>query len=385
MTAWYACICTLSFGLALLAAPVAGQEPDARLSGLVVSAGDGTPVDGALVSLVDLDDSVFGETLSDVGGAFSLPAPPTGAYRIRVARIGYESWTSDTIRITPAQVLHTLRLEISVRPIPLPALLVTEQNDCPTTPEERRRAFELYESILPTLVSMSAQEVFDSLVVRMERPVRVWRRGDFRYAQDTVTVVVPKALTNATPTHLEAFGYAEAINDSTTTFYAPDGDALASPGFLATHCLSMTKAEDGLTVGLAFQPRPGREVVDVRGVLWIDEVTTQPKELEFQYTSLRPFLRRYLLPSLETHVLSRMPEGLQRRTTFHAIELVESNYGGVLYFERIDSGQWFVREWRIVRPRLAVFSRNDGGRRKYVWPKAVPLTHSGEVLAIFRS
>ncbi len=374
-----------SLALALLAPMVTAQEPGARLTGILLSEGDGAPVDGAVVSVDGPDGVVVWETLSNSSGAFSLPLPPPGTYRVRVSRIGYESWTSGPVRIDSAQATGPLRLEVPVRAVPLPELMVTEQTDCPTTPEERRRAFELYESVLPALVSMSAEEVFDSLVVRLDRPVRVWRRGSFRYVQDTVTVVVPKALNNAAPTHLEAFGYAEAVNDSTTTFYAPDGEALASPGFLATHCLSTTKAEDEVTAGLSFQPRLDRDVVDVQGVLWIDTVAVEPQKLEFRYTSLRPFLRRYLLPNLESHVLSRRQEELGRRVRFHAIELIESDYGGALHFERIEGGGWLVREWRIVRPRLAIFFRSDVVLGAYVQPKAVPLTHSGRILAIFRS
>ena len=36
-----------------------------------------------------------------------------------------------------------------VRPIPLPDLLVTGRSICPTTPEDLRQAFELYEAVLP--------------------------------------------------------------------------------------------------------------------------------------------------------------------------------------------------------------------------------------------
>ncbi|WP_425153588.1 carboxypeptidase-like regulatory domain-containing protein [Candidatus Palauibacter sp.] len=372
-------------GLALLTPPVAAQERVARLSGVLVSEGDGAPVDGAVVSLVDLNDVVVWETLSNGSGAFSLPLPPPGTYRVRVSRIGYESWTSGAIHVAAPAESRTLRFEIPVRPVPLPELMVTEQNDCPTTPEERRRAFELYESVLPILASASHTEDLGRLRMSMVRPAKVWRRGGFRYVPDTAMVVVPRALDNASPGYLEAHGYAEAINDSLTTFYAPDGDALASPGFLATHCLSTRKAGDEGTVGLAFEPRPGREVVDVKGVLWIDKAAREPRELEFQYTSLRPFLRQHLLPTLTAHVLSRIPEGLRVRRAFHPIELADTDFGGRVRFGRIDGGPWFIREWKIVRPELAIFSLSEAGRtigRLTVWPRAVPLEYSGEVLAI---
>ena len=372
---------------ALFAPTVAAQEPGARLAGILVSEGDGAPVDGAVVSFVGLDDVVVWETLSNASGAFSLPLPPPGTYRARVTRIGYDSWTSGPIRIDSAQASGPLRLEIPVRPIPLPELMVTEQSNCPTTPEERRRAFELYESVLPILASTSTAATGDSLLVRMERPVRIWRQGGFRYKQDTVTVMVTEALSNASPGHLEAYGYADVVGDSMTTFYAPDGHALASPGFLATHCLSPAadgESDDDALAGLAFEPRPGREVVDVRGVLWIDTVANEPRELAFNYTSLRPFLGRHWVPQLgvlRDDFERRFP---RRLATVGTIHVQESRFGGQLRFEHVANDRWLIREWRMFTPRLSYRSFSAPRTGTEISPIAVPLEYSGEVLALFR-
>ena len=376
------CYATM-LAFALFAPLVAAQEPGARLMGILVSEGDGAPVDGAVVSLVDGDGVVVWETLSNASGAFSLPLPSVGTYRVRVSRIGYDSWTSGPILIDSAQAPGPLRLEIPVRPIPLPELMVTEQTDCPTTPEERRLAFELYESVLPILDSMSTAETGDSLLVRLERPVRIWKRGRFRYTRDTVTVMVTEALSNASPGHLEAYGYADVVGDSMTTFYAPDGAALASPGFLATHCLSTAEAETGADVsaGLAFEPTPGREVVDVTGVLWIDTVANEPRELAFHYTSLRPFLRRHLVQPLRDDHERRLPG---RRASIGTIRIRESRFGGQLRFERVAGDRWLIREWRMLTPRLASSSFSHPRTGTNVSPIAVPLESSGEVLALFR-
>ena len=376
-----------SLAFALLAPMVAAQESAARLTGILVSEGDGSPVDVAVVSLVQSDDPVVWETLSNASGAFSLPLPPAGTYRVRVSRIGYESWTSGPIFIDSAQASGPLRLEIPVRPVPLPELMVTEQNDCPTTPEERRRAFELYESVLPILASMSTAATGDSLLVSMERPVRIWRQGGFRYKQDTVTVMVTEALSNASPGHLEAYGYADVVGDSITTFYAPDGAALASPGFLGTHCLSPAadgEGDDDALTGLAFEPRPDREVVDVRGVLWIDTVANEPQELAFHYTSLRPFLRRHWVPQLgvlRDDFERRFPRRLATVGTLH---VQESRFGGQLRFEHVANDRWLIREWRMFTPRLShrTFSAPRTGTE--ISPIAERLEYSGEVLALFR-
>lgn len=66
-----------------------------RLSGLLLTEGSGVPIEGAHVRRVDPDDGGVAEDLSDARGAFSLPVPPAGVYRLRVARIGYEPCASD--------------------------------------------------------------------------------------------------------------------------------------------------------------------------------------------------------------------------------------------------------------------------------------------------
>ena len=81
---------TASLGLALLALPLVAQEGGARLSAFLLTEGSGAPVEGAHVILVDPGEVVLGEALSDRHGAFSLPMPAPGVYRLRITRIGYE-------------------------------------------------------------------------------------------------------------------------------------------------------------------------------------------------------------------------------------------------------------------------------------------------------
>jgi len=221
-----------------------------------------------------------------------------------------------------------------VRPIPLPDLLVTGRSICPTTPEELRRAFELYEAVLPALTSASSTADLRNLQVRMMRPGVSLSRGERRFNADSMTVVVPTSAETASPRHVEAYGYAEVARDAEATFYTPDGGALASPGFLATHCLNVLEAEDAARVGLAFEPKPDRTVVDVRGVLWVDADSFTPRELVFHYTSLRRFLRRNLEAALLEDVRSRVPRWAWDVVSFYRLAVDESRFGGVLHFER---------------------------------------------------
>ncbi|WP_420438260.1 carboxypeptidase-like regulatory domain-containing protein [Candidatus Palauibacter sp.] len=368
-----------NLGLGLLALPATAQEARPRLLGILLTEGSGAPVEGAHVRLVDPDELVLAEDISDPRGAFGLPMPPAGVYRLLVARIGYESWASDTLHVDWSGESRTLRLHIPVEPIPLPELSVSEENVCPTTPEERAQAFALYESVLPILATVSHTDDLGSLRMRIVRPVKYYfAQGTYRFRPDTVAVITSRSLYNPSPEHLVARGYADVV-DTMTTFYAPDGDALASPGFLATHCLRPVESADEATIGLGFEPKPGREVVDIAGVLWIDTVAGGPRELEFQYTSLRPFLRQHLEPALRSRVQSVRPSS---RLRFFSIEIDESRFGGDLYFQRIRRDRWLIREWRIRRPELRHRGNFSAGSAGQIRPFAVPLAFSGEVLAL---
>ena len=236
----------------------------------------------------------------------------------------------------------------NVRPIPLPDLFVTGQSICPTAPDELRQAFELYEAVLPALTSTSSMADLRNLQVRMIRPTVSLSRGGPAFNADSMTVVVPAAVETASTQHVETYGYAQVDRDAEATFYTPDGETLASPGFLATHCLSMLETDDAARVGLAFEPKPGRSVVDVRGVLWIDADSSKPRELVFHYTSLRRFLRRNLEAALLEDVRSRVPRRARDVVSFYRLAVDETRFGGVLHFDRTDPyrgpmGGWAAR------------------------------------------
>ncbi|WP_420463840.1 carboxypeptidase-like regulatory domain-containing protein [Candidatus Palauibacter sp.] len=334
----------VSLACGLLSLPLAAQEMRPGLSGVLLAEGSGEPVSIARIALVGPGDDLLAETISDERGAFRLPMPPPGAYRVRVTRIGYQPWASDTLHIA-ATASRTLSLRVAVRPIPLPDLLVSEQSSCPAAPEQLRRAFELYESVLPSLASSSSTADLRDLEIRMVRPTVSLSRGERTYDHDSLTVDVSTALERASPQHLEAYGYAAEVRDSRATFYAPDGEALASPGFLATHCLTTLEGEEGTRVGLAFEPKPDRGVVDVRGVLWIDAVSSEAMEVEFRYTSLRPFLRRHLEAALLEDVRSTLPRRAWGLVAFYRLAVDESRFGGVLHFDRTDPDSGLMGGW----------------------------------------
>ena len=84
-----------------------------------------TPIDGAAVIAIDESGREQGPAISDSLGRFLLPVRP-GAYRLNVQRVGYASFTSDTLRIASGE---TVRVEITLaeRAVPVDAIQVVSR------------------------------------------------------------------------------------------------------------------------------------------------------------------------------------------------------------------------------------------------------------------
>ncbi|NIQ25989.1 MAG: hypothetical protein GTN88_05475, partial [Gammaproteobacteria bacterium] len=151
----------------------------------------------------------------------------------------------------------------------------------------------------------------NTLVIQQEKSDSVWRAGGKPF-------ITPPA------DELIADGFVQRTA-SGELYYAPDAEVLLSDSFLDTHCFALEPARDerpGL-VGLAFRPVRGRGVTDVEGVLWLDERSAELRYLEFRYAGLR----------FPAHM-----------------DVARSGFGGRLDFERLPTGAWIIRRWRIRGP-----------------------------------
>jgi hypothetical protein len=73
-------------------------------------------------------------------------------------------------------------------------------------------------------------------------------------------------------------------------------------------------------IGVAFQPAPKRKQPDINGVIWLDQATSELREVEFRFVN--------------------------------AGVLDEFRPGGFTRFRRMPSGAWIVSEWQVRMPRL---------------------------------
>jgi len=111
--------------------------------------------------------------------------------------------------------------------------------------------------------------------------------------------------------------------DDGWTIFGPDETVLLSEGFAATHCFRLVRDSGRPTqIGVSFQPVPGRKVPDISGVIWVDQVTSELREMSFHFVN--------------------------------AGELSRFNAGGYTRFARVPSGAWIVDEWKLTAPKLAM-------------------------------
>ncbi len=151
----------------------------------------------------------------------------------------------------------------------------------------------------------------NTLVIQRENSDSVWRTGGKPF-------ITPPA------EELIANGFVQRSAHG-ELYYAPDAEVLLSDPFLDTHCFTLEHEDDerpGL-VGLAFRPVGGRAVTDVEGVLWLDERSAELRQLEFRYAGLR-------FPAY--------------------MDVTRTGFGGRLDFERLETGAWIIRRWRIRGP-----------------------------------
>ena len=126
--------------LAAAAPPPAAAQP---VVGIVVEAGTGLPVSGAMVVLFDDDGAQVDRMLTNAAGRFTLDPPLPGPHYITVERIGYRNMT--TPRFDPASSRELMTIEVPVEAILLRRLDVTAGRRCEMRPEEGRATAQVWE------------------------------------------------------------------------------------------------------------------------------------------------------------------------------------------------------------------------------------------------
>jgi hypothetical protein len=291
------------------------------VQGQLLDPGSGTPIQGALVLLLGETGAEEDGYLSNAQGRFILEAKDVGVYTVRVERIGYRTTVSEPFEIGLDEVSH-LQLEVLPAPVALSELSVEGEQVCRLRPEEGLAVSRVWEEVRKAL---SAQLWTDRQ--RLHRFTVAYFQNELERDLDTISAerTVQEGLFDQVPflslpvEELHENGYIQQPNRLTIEYYAPDAGVLLSDPFLDTHCFRLVedRREEGL-LGLGFEPVERRREVDIQGVIWVDERSSELRVLDFRYT----------------------PNANRRR------ELS----GGTVEFDQLPSGAWLVRRWSILMP-----------------------------------
>ena len=322
MRQWRPALAALALA-SLLSFPAAAQVTSVSVQ---LSGAEAERLSGALVALIDSAGAVKAEGLSNGRGAVTLRARP-GAYRLRVRRIGFRPLFHEHV-VLP----HTGILQVPVESsrVVLNTMVVSAKAECGTVSNEAATLAEVWEEIAKALRASQLTASDRSAIERASVYVREIDARGVVLKADTAHISPPRGrpFGSVDPASLVKDGYVRGNEAKGWEYFGPDESVLLSRGFAETHCFRIVRDERRAgEVGLAFEPAASRKLPDIDGILWLDENTSELREMTFTYVN--------------ADIVSRFkPSGFTR-------------------FQRMPSGAWIVSEWRLKMPRL--------GRRAGSW------------------
>lgn len=316
--------------LLLAALPVAGQTLRARL----LDAETNTPIPGAFAILerpgVPQAATRAGAGLSDGQGWVQLRAPGAGSYRLRIERLGYATYVSDSFALDSLTVRE---IRISAEAIALPAIRAAGRRRCGGMTELAAEAAVLWEEVRKALSVNSwttSERSVSYLIHEYSRRLHPRTREvlEERSSQQAMWSSGSPFISLGAQ-DLSERGFIRTAAEGGYEYYGPDSDVILSEWFQERHCFrAVANRDDPTLIGLAFEPGPGAPRYDIQGVLWLDRRSAELRYLEYGY--------------------SAAPVPVERGAG-----------GGEVRFERLQSGRWIVRSWWIRAP---VLSREPGGK-----------------------
>ncbi len=312
----------LAAGLALAAAAPAGAQV---VTGRVVDRMDRTPIDGAMVWLLDEQERPRGQVLTNERGAFIVTAPDGGFYKLRADRIGHASSFSELFQVMAGDTVF-VAIEAEVEAIQLAAIDVEADRQCRIRPEAGEATAIVWEEARKALAAAawttgSGVYLYELTYYTrdLDRDARQVEREETRRS----SVLRQRTFVSRPADDLVESGFVQRDGND-YVYYAPDAEVLLSDDFLDSHCLELRagrRDSEGL-IGIGFSPVRGRGVPDIDGTLWLDPVTSELRFLDFRYINLESGIR-------------------------------DDNVGGRVEFQPLPAGPWIVRRWSIRMPYVA--------------------------------
>ena len=277
------------------------------------------PVSGALIALVSPANQVIEEKLTSSSGVVTFNAP-AGDYLVRVRRIGYRPFYSDQIRLPRNEPLI---LQVESPRVVLQQMVVSASDQCGRINPDAATLAAVWEEITKglrasQLTSADLKEVIGR--VRYRRTVR--EDGSVISSDSSLAAIFNRRpFGSPDPSSLAVLGYVRGDVEKGWTFFGPDEVVLLSDDFASTHCFRAVRNRNRPSqVGIAFRPAPKRKQSDIQGVIWVDERTSELREVEFRYVN--------------------------------AGVITDFRPGGFCKFRRMPSGAWIVSEFQLRMPNL---------------------------------
>ena len=313
-------IIPLGIAWALLPTPAHAQV----LRGVLVDSATSLPIDAAFVVLLGASGVERARILTDGLGRFVLRAPEPGGYRLKSERIGYRSVLSPLFQLGDGSEIE-YQLRVPAAFLRLPTITVEGDRTCLMEADLGPRTARLWDEArkaLSAVVWTTSAGMYRYETVSFEQELD--RR--LRMLKETRS---PKTQHDSPPygsipsDSLLTHGFVHEDAQGDLYFYGPDAEVFFSELFLETHCLRMAEggSQDEGMIGLGFEPKPGRTLPDIRGVLWLDAETAELRHIDFQYENLD-------------------------------LGVPADNLGGRIEFLRLPSAAWIVRRWFLRTPAL---------------------------------
>jgi hypothetical protein len=275
------------------------------------------------------DGRVVARTVTGMAGTYRLRVTGERVV-VRSLRIGQLPLVLDTVQLAVG-ALHELSRTLPEAPVALQAARVVANARCGVPANEARDVASWFSDARTALIASQVDPPEGTVGAR----VRVVTRDGAQVTQrDEGTSTSLRPFRSPPLDSLERTGFVVTERDRTVRYRAPDADLLVDERFLARYCLHRVDAPDTLPgwIGLGFRPAERRRnLVEVRGTLWLDSASHALRRLEFGYVGADPLAERM-------------------------------GAGGALDYGRLDNGVWFVQRWVLRMPRVGeatVLRRRD--------------------------
>jgi hypothetical protein len=308
--------------LLMLLFPIALSAQSVR--GFLMEEESGRPIAGALVLLLDTAGKRQGAALTDATGSFLLTAPAPARYTVRAERVGHASAISPTLDLRGGQI-QELRLAAPTQPVALEGISVEgRKRRCSVRPEsalETARVWEEARKVLTSAAWTQEASLYRFEVTHHERDLDARSLQVHSERRNSGTTRARHPFASIPAGTLSERGFVQTTSNG-TYYYAPDAEVLLSDKFMDDHCYRIEARGDSL-IGLAFEPIPGRDVPEIRGVLWLHRKTAELHHLEYGYVNL-------------------------------PVSVPTDKLGGRVEFRRLPTGAWIVERWALRMPQVSL-------------------------------